>query len=89
MSALAPARRVALEVLVAATREKRYAREVLDRADAVAHLDARDRGFCRRLVLGATAAEGALDQLLDTYLAQPRKVSPRVRAALRTAGSPR
>lgn len=85
MSALAPARRVALEVLVAATREKRYAREVLDRTDAVTRLDVRDRGLCRRLVLGATAAEGTLDELLDTYLAQPRKVSPRVRTALRIA----
>lgn len=85
MSALAPARRVALDVLVAATREKSYAREVLDRADAVARLDARDRGLCRRLVLGATATEGSLDELLDTYLSQPRKVSPRVRAALRIA----
>lgn len=83
VSAVSPARRAALEVLVAAERQGAYARDLLDRMPCIAHLDARDRGFCRRLVLGVTAASGSLDEQLDRFLSHPNKVSARVRTALR------
>lgn len=85
MSSAAPARRAALAVLVEARERGAYARELLNTHPAVRGLDARDRALATRLVLGATAAEGVLDTLLDRHLAKPKKVSARVRAALRLA----
>lgn len=85
MSAATPARRAALETLVTAEERDAYVRELLDRSSALRALDARDAAFARRLALGVTAARGCLDEALDRFLAKPRKVSPRVRMALRIA----
>lgn len=83
VSRLSPARRAALRLLVAAAERDAYVRELIDRTPAADALSARDRAFCRRLVLGVTASEGALDAVLDRYLDRPAKVSLRVRTALR------
>ena len=83
MSVLAPARAAALTALMEAGEQDRYVRDVLDGSARVAALDARDAGFARRLALGVTAARGCLDELLDRCLDRPRRVSPRVRMALR------
>lgn len=85
MSKLSPARRAALEALVAADRDGAYVREVLRDAARMRALDARDRGLALRLALGATAASGTLDEALDRYLSRPKKVAHRVRWALRIA----
>lgn len=82
-SRLSPARRVALSILDEVRRRDGYARDVMDASPDLRALDARDAGLARRLVLGTTAAEGCLDELLDRFLARPRKVAPRVRIALR------
>ena len=83
MSALSPARAAALACLMEAAERGRYVREVLDASARVAALDPRDAGLARRLALGATAARGCLDELLDRALTRPQRVSPRVRMALR------
>lgn len=80
---LSLARKAALTVLDEARRRDGYVRELLDGARALEDLDARDAGLARRLALGVTAAQGCLDELLDRFLAKPRKVAPRVRIALR------
>lgn len=85
MSGVSPARKAALAVLLRARERNAYVRELLGTAPALQRLDARDRALATRLALGATAAEGVLDELLDRYLAKPGKVSARVRAALRIA----
>lgn len=85
VSQVSPARRVALAVLVEAARRDARVRELLDSSKALRALDRRDASFARRLVLGATATEGCLDQALDAHLSKPGKVAPRVRAALRLA----
>lgn len=84
VSALSCARAVALSVL-ADSDAAAYARERLDRLDAAAHLDPRDRALALRLVLGVTSAVGVLDDALNAQLDQPKKVAPRVRCALRVA----
>ncbi len=81
MSKLSPARAAALAALVEAERSGRYVREVLAELDDCR--DERDRGLALRLALGATASRGCLDELLDCFLAKPKKVSARVRWALR------
>ena len=80
---LSPARRVTLSVLDEARRRDAYVRDLLDASAGVSALDVRDAGLARRLALGVTAAQGCLDELLDCFLAKPKKVAPRVRIALR------
>lgn len=82
---LSPARKAALSVLDEARKRDGYARDVADSSHAIRALDLRDAGLARHLVLGVTAAEGCLDELLDRFLAKPNKVAPRVRIALRIA----
>lgn len=83
--AAAPARRVALEVLVETERRGAYTREVLKSSTAYRQLDSLDQAFAQRLALGVTATVGCLDDLLNQFLSKPGKVSPRVRMALRIA----
>lgn len=72
-------------MLVEADRRGCYARDAFAYAPKVERLDARDRGLAMRLALGATAASGCLDELLDRHLDRPGKVALRVRWALRIA----
>ena len=83
MSKLSPARKVTLDVLMEADRRGVYTRDVLSHRASVKALDHRDAAFASRLALGVTATEGTLDELLDRFLAKPKKVAPRVRMALR------
>ncbi len=83
MAKLSPARRLALDVLMEAQETGRYVREILADSGASTTCDARDAAFALRLALGVTATEGTLDDILNLYLAKPKKVSARVRTALR------
>ncbi len=85
MPRLSAARKVALSVLSERRRRDGRVRDLLRTSDAMAALDARDRALASRLALGATAAEGALDQVLRAYVKRPSSVEPRVRDALRLA----
>ncbi len=82
MSRLSPARAHALACLLRSEREGRFVREV---AESTPHKpeDPRDAALALRLALGATAAAGTLDELLDRYIAKPRAVKLPVRLALR------
>lgn len=82
---LSSARGAALAVLDEVRRRDGFARDILDAHSALARLDPRDASLVRRLVLGVTASQGCLDELLDRFLVKPRKVAPRVRIALRIA----
>ena len=60
-------------------------RELLRTSEAMETLDARDRALASRLALGATSAEGTLDEVLKRYVKRPSSLEPRVRDALRLA----
>ena len=83
MSTLSPARRVALRLLARQRRRTGRARELLRSAPEMAALAARDRALATRLVLGANAALGTLDEHVDAYISHPGALEPRVRDALR------
>ena len=85
MARLAPARRAACAFLGERRRRGARARDLLRGAQELSALDERDRGLVTRLVMGATAAEGALDALIDAHLRRGAKLEPRVRDALRLA----
>lgn len=85
MSALAPARRVALALLSQRRRRGARMRELLRTSRAMGALDARDRALASRLALATVASEGLLDELVDACLRRPSAVEPRVRDALRLA----
>ena len=85
MARLSPARRVACALLGERRRRGARARELLRGSEALAALSERDRGLAVRLVMGVTAAEGALDALIDAHLRRGTRLEPRVRDALRLA----
>ncbi len=85
MARLAPARRAALALLGERRRRDARARDLLRGAEALAALDERDRGLVTCLVMGVTAAEGTLDELIDAHLRRGARLEPRVRDALRLA----
>lgn len=79
------ARRRALALLGERRRRDARARDLLRSADGLAELPERDRGLVTRLVLGATAASGELDRVIDSHLRRGMHLEPRVRDALRLA----
>lgn len=85
MSEPSPARTAALALLAEARERDAYVRELAHAAPALRGLDQRDRALAVRMALGATAAAGTLDELIDRFMDKPRKVSARVRLALRLA----
>lgn len=85
MARLSPARRAALALLGERRRRGARARDLLRGSEVLAALDERDRGLAVRLVMGVTAAEGALDDMIDAHLRRGAHLEPRVRDALRLA----
>ena len=85
MARLASSRRAALTLVGERRRRDARARDLLRGSEALSALDERDRGLATRLVLGATAAEGALDAMIDAHLRRGAHLEPRVRDALRIA----
>ena len=82
MTKLSPARRRAHSALIEAQDGRGFVRDILA-ASAGTLSDARDEAFALTLALGVTATVGALDEVLDRYIAKASKVSARVRMALR------
>lgn len=82
---LSPARRVALALVGQRRRRDGRIRDIARESRQMESLAAADRALAFRLALGATAAQAALDQLLDARLRRPGAVEPRVRDALRIA----
>ena len=83
MARATDARRQALALLGERRRRDARARDLLRASSELDALTERDRAFATRLVLGATAAEGALDHFLDGHLRRGARLEPRVRDALR------
>ncbi len=82
---LAPARRAALRLFSECRRREARARELLRGSPAMEALDPRDRALATRLVLGAVAATGELDRVVNSHLRARSALEPRVRDALRIA----
>ncbi|MBE5023984.1 methyltransferase domain-containing protein [Olsenella sp. DSM 107455] len=85
MARLSAARRAALALAGERRRRGARARDLLRGSEALSELDERDRGLAVRLVMGVTAAEGALDVMVDAHLRRGARLEPRVRDALRIA----
>lgn len=85
MAKLAPARRAALDLLVACRRRGARARDLLRTSPIMDGLEARDRALTTRLVLGTVGAQGTLDAAIDAHVRSASKLEPRVRDALRIA----
>lgn len=85
MARATAARRRALALLGERRRREARARDLLRGSEALSALPERDRAFATRLVLGVTAAEGALDRALGAHLRRGAHLEPRVRDALRLA----
>lgn len=83
MARATAARRCALSLLGERRRRGARARDLLRGSEALSALPERERAFATRLVLGATAAEGALDRAVDAHLRRGARLEPRVRDALR------
>lgn len=80
---LSPARRRALDALVAARERDAFIRDVFARSSETACPDRRDEALAMRLAFGVTAAAGCLDDALDAHIDRPRDVSPALRDSLR------
>lgn len=83
MARATAARRCALSLLGERRRRDARARDLLRASGDASGLPERDRAFVTRLVLGVTAAEGALDRAIDAHLRRGARLEPRVRDALR------
>jgi 16S rRNA (cytosine967-C5)-methyltransferase len=82
MTAIAPARRAAYEVIRRVFEHEAYADRAL--AAAVEGLDARDRALAQRLAYGTVQRVRTLDHAIETLGRRPvRKLDPPVLAALR------
>ena len=79
------ARGLALSLLGERRRRDARARDLLRGSSELDALAERDRAFVTRLVLGVTAAAGALDAALEGHLRRGARLEPRVRDALRLA----
>lgn len=85
MARATEARLRALALLGERRRRDARARDLLRASSELDALAERDRAFATRLVLGVTAARGALDAALDAHLRPGARLEPRVRDALRLA----
>ena len=83
MARLAPARRVASQLLAEQRRRGARARDLLRTSDRMEALDERDRALVTRLVLGVVACSGRLDEAIGSHLSRGTHLEPRVRDALR------
>lgn len=82
MTAVAPARRAAFDVLQRVFEDDAYADRVF--ATVAKGLDERDRALAQRLAFGAVQRMRTLDHAIETLGRRPvRKLDPPVRAALR------
>src|SRR6185437_1760030 len=81
---IAPARRVAFQVVRRVFEDDAYADRVLE--SAAAELDTRDRALAQRIAYGTVQRVRTLDYGIDTLGRRPtRKLDPAVLAALRVA----
>ncbi len=82
---VAPARRVALQVLKRVREREAFAPETLASVLASSRLEPADQAFATRLAYGTLQTVGVLDEAIDRHVARPKDLEPRVRDALRLA----
>lgn len=83
MASASPARTAALSLLGKRRRRNARVRDIARSDRAFGTLQPADRALAFRLALGATAAQGFLDQVIDERLRRASSLEPRVRDALR------
>ena len=79
----APARVAALAAVSERRRRQGRIREILRASKEMSALDERDRALATRLAMGAVAAEGELDRIIDSHVRRGSRLEPCVRDALR------
>ena len=77
------ARLLAYECLIEVQKRDARADSLIDSIIDRAHLDAKDKAFATRLVLGVVQMRGSLDLILDRCMRKPTDVKMDVRCALR------
>lgn len=82
---LSPARKQALRLLIQARERDAYIKELMNKSQGFHALSPEDRAFCALLCVGVVAGSGALDELIDSALEKPKKISPVLRDILRIA----
>ncbi len=82
-SKASPARSCALEALIQMRQRNAFAHDIIEKVVDTTHLDAEDKAFATRLVLGVVQMEGSLDYVIDHVLESPKDIKPDVRCALR------
>lgn len=82
MTRVAPARRVALELISERRRRDGRMRDLLRSSQAMDRLDQRDRALASRLSLGVVATQGALELMIRAHLRRGGHLQPRVGDAL-------
>lgn len=85
MAKLTRARRVAAKALGDVRRRDGFGREILRHSGAMASLGARERAQATRLVLGAVACRGFLDEVIKDVVRRPSSLQPKVKDGLMVA----
>ena len=85
MAKASPARVAAVRLLGETRRRNARARELLRASSCMEALDARDRAFVSRLVMGVVGTRGLLDSVVDVHVAKRAHLEPKVRDALQLA----
>ena len=85
MATVAPSRLAAVKAFADIRRRDARARDFLRNSAELAGLDARDRALAQRLVMGAVAARGELDRVINSRLKAKASLEPMVRDALRVS----
>ena len=84
-SAIAPARRAALEAIREQRLRSAHMRDLLRSSKAFAALSARDRALATRLALGVVATKGELQRVLKSHLRSKSHIEPKMGDALELA----
>lgn len=82
MGRVAPARKVALDVLGDVRRRDARARDVMRSSERMRELDARDRALAMRLVMGCVSTRGHVESLVRSHMRRQSSLEPRVADAL-------
>jgi len=78
-----PGRLAALYATQQVRRRKAFAQEIIEASIDTSKISAEDRSFATLLTLGVVSTQGALDNVINRAIADPRDLKPDVRDAMR------
>jgi 16S rRNA (cytosine967-C5)-methyltransferase len=78
-----PGRLAALYATQQVRKRKAYAQEIIEASIDTSKLSAEDRAFATLLTLGVVSTQGALDNVINRAIRDPRDIQPDVRDAIR------